>query len=157
VCHHTESTVCICTAAPDAAAAGKKTELGHWKLGHTPINFTMGQFILLANFLLFAAVRNTPGLYESFGFTQDRPALVAFLLFQFLMAPMDEVCEADTVAVRMAGRCMQPQGRGRGAHCLVLVQHGAACRDNSTCVCHCQAGVLCTLPLILHECLQPVC
>lgn len=52
----------------------------------------MGQFIILANFLLFAAIRNAPGLYESFGFTQDRPALVAFLLFQFLMAPMDEVC-----------------------------------------------------------------
>lgn len=72
-------------------------ELGHWKLGHTPINFCMGQFIILANFLLFAAVRNTPGLYESFGFTQDRPALVAFLLFQFLMTPVDEVCRAAVV------------------------------------------------------------
>lgn len=51
----------------------------------------MGQCIMLANFLLFAAVRNTPGLYESFGFTKDRPALVAFLLFQFLMGPVDEV------------------------------------------------------------------
>lgn len=66
-------------------------ELGHWKLGHTPINFTMGQLIMLANFMLFAAVRNTPGLYESFGFTQDRPALVAFFLFQFLLGPLDEV------------------------------------------------------------------
>lgn len=52
----------------------------------------MGQLILLANFLLFAGMRNAPGLYESFGFTQDRPVLVAFLLFQFLVAPMDEVC-----------------------------------------------------------------
>jgi STE24 endopeptidase len=66
-------------------------ELGHWKLGHTPINFTMGQFVMLCNFLLFAAVRNAPGLYESFGFTKDKPALVAFLLFNFLVSPVDEV------------------------------------------------------------------
>lgn len=69
------------------------SELGHWKLGHTPINFVLTQAVMLANFLLFAALRNTPGLYESFGFgSHDRPALVAFLLFQILVAPMDEVC-----------------------------------------------------------------
>lgn len=69
----------------------------------------MGQFILLANFLLFAAVRNTPGLYESFGFTHDRPALVAFLLFQLLMAPMDEVGTQISVLTLMSAPIHMPR------------------------------------------------
>jgi STE24 endopeptidase len=66
-------------------------ELGHWKLRHTPINFVMGQFITLANFLLFAGVRTAPGLFESFGFDKSRPAFIAFVLFQYLVSPVDEV------------------------------------------------------------------
>ncbi|WIA16071.1 hypothetical protein OEZ85_012796 [Tetradesmus obliquus] len=66
-------------------------ELGHWKLRHTPINFVMSQFITLANFLLFAGMRTAPGLFESFGFDKSRPAFIAFVLFQFVVAPVDEV------------------------------------------------------------------
>lgn len=51
----------------------------------------MAQFITLANFLVFAAMRNAPGLYESFGFKDARPAFIAFILFQQVVAPMDEV------------------------------------------------------------------
>jgi hypothetical protein len=51
----------------------------------------MGQFITLANFLLFAGVRTAPGLFESFGFDKSRPAFIAFVLFQYLVSPVDEV------------------------------------------------------------------
>jgi STE24 endopeptidase len=66
-------------------------ELGHWKLRHLSINFIMGSLIMLCNFLLLAAIRTAPGLYEAFGFKQDKPALIALLLFSFLVSPMDEV------------------------------------------------------------------
>ncbi|KAF6266083.1 peptidase family M48-domain-containing protein [Scenedesmus sp. NREL 46B-D3] len=64
-------------------------ELGHWKLRHTPINFVMSQFITLANFLLFAG----------FGFGKSRPAFIAFVLFQYLVTPVDEVIGFFTNAV----------------------------------------------------------
>jgi hypothetical protein len=70
------------------------TELGHWKLRHTPVNFVMGQIITLVQFLLFTLMRNSEGLYDSFGFTEARPAFIAFLLFQFVISPVDEVGRA---------------------------------------------------------------
>eukprot|EP00879_Flechtneria_rotunda_P033237 GHRR01036789.1.p3 GENE.GHRR01036789.1~~GHRR01036789.1.p3 ORF type:complete len:127 (+),score=46.82 GHRR01036789.1:358-738(+) len=51
----------------------------------------MGQIIMLANFVLFAALRNAPGLYESFGFKDSKPAFIAFVLFQYIVSPVDEV------------------------------------------------------------------
>lgn len=56
-----------------------------------PINFAMGQAVLLAQFALFALVRSAPGLYEAFGFYEARPALIALVLFSYLSAPLDEV------------------------------------------------------------------
>lgn len=66
-------------------------ELGHWKLRHTPINFIMGQAIMLVQFGLFTLIRNSDSLYESFGFTEAKPAFIAFVLFQFILSPVDEV------------------------------------------------------------------
>jgi hypothetical protein len=56
----------------------------------------MGQFITLANFLLFAGVRTAPGLFQSFGFDKSRPAFIAFVLFQYLVSPVDEVRRAGS-------------------------------------------------------------
>lgn len=49
---------------------------------------------MLANFMLFALMRNAPGLYEDFGFTKGRPAFISFVLFQYLVTPVDEVGSA---------------------------------------------------------------
>jgi hypothetical protein len=92
---HTAS-ICCCACCSDSnlplhRPACLRAELGHWKLRHTPINFVMSQFITLANFLLFAGMRTAPGLFESFGFDKSRPAFIAFVLFQFVVAPVDEV------------------------------------------------------------------
>jgi hypothetical protein len=39
-------------------------ELGHWKCRHTPINFCIGQVILLVQFSLFAFIRASPALFR---------------------------------------------------------------------------------------------
>ena len=42
---------------------------GHWKLGHTPVLFTVNQVVLLVSFGLFTFIRNSQGLLDSFGFS----------------------------------------------------------------------------------------
>lgn len=67
-------------------------ELGHWKLGHMPKLLAAHQLVSLAQLSLFTLVRNAPGVFESFGFAAgERPVLGAFLLFQSLIGPLDEV------------------------------------------------------------------
>ncbi|KAK9831266.1 hypothetical protein WJX74_009873 [Apatococcus lobatus] len=66
-------------------------ELGHWKLSHTTKNFVLQQGILLANLGLFTFARNSPRLFNSFGFTEVKPAFIAFTLFQLISSPVDEV------------------------------------------------------------------
>ncbi|KAL4448266.1 hypothetical protein ABPG75_005485 [Micractinium tetrahymenae] len=67
-------------------------ELGHWKLGHMPKLLVAHQLVCLAQLSLFTLVRNAPGVFASFGFAAgERPALGAFLLFQNLIGPVDEV------------------------------------------------------------------
>jgi hypothetical protein len=63
---------------------------GHWKLGHTVKNLVIVQAQMLFNFVLFSAVRNSPGLFSSFGF-RGRPAFIAFTLFSIISAPLGEV------------------------------------------------------------------
>lgn len=64
---------------------------GHWKLSHTLQNLALTQAHLLLSFSLFAAVRTSPALFASFGFRDARPAIMAFMLFQFISAPLEEV------------------------------------------------------------------
>jgi len=64
---------------------------GHWKLNHTLKNLGIIQFNVMTQFLLFTFIRNAPGLFESFGFTDVRPAFIAFTLFSAVSAPISEV------------------------------------------------------------------
>jgi Zn-dependent protease with chaperone function len=64
-----------------------------------PTTFALGQLLALAQFSLFAAVRAAPGLYESFGFVDARPAVISLALFGYLSAPLDEVLHVLTNAV----------------------------------------------------------
>lgn len=64
-----------------------------------PVTFALGQALALAQFSLFAAVRTAPGLYESFGFTGAKPAVIALVLFGYLSAPLDEILHVMTNAV----------------------------------------------------------
>lgn len=67
---------------------------GHWKLRHTPVLFVVGQVVLLTQLGLFSFVRvNAEALHQSFGFAPGiAPVFVSFMLFQIIIAPVDEVC-----------------------------------------------------------------
>ena len=64
---------------------------GHWKLRHTPMLFAVGVAVMLLQFSLFAFIRNSGGLFRSFGFGDLRPAIVSLMLFQSIIGPLDEV------------------------------------------------------------------
>lgn len=51
----------------------------------------IGQFNALASFGLFTLVRNSQQLFQSFGFQTQHPAFVAFILFNYISGPLDEV------------------------------------------------------------------
>ncbi len=78
-----------CPEAPRRRPPGP-ARAGHWKLGHTLRNMALMQAHLLLSFSLFAAVRTSPALFASFGFRDARPAVIAFMLFQFISAPLEE-------------------------------------------------------------------
>ncbi|EFN56421.1 hypothetical protein CHLNCDRAFT_22375, partial [Chlorella variabilis] len=67
-------------------------ELGHWKLRHMPKLLAAHQAVSLVQLLLFTLVRTSPSLFASFGFPAgQQPALGAFLLFNAVIGPFDEV------------------------------------------------------------------
>jgi len=77
----------------DEVTAVLAHELGHWKMSHNLYNFAMMQFVLLSQFLLFSLIWRSENLFVSFGFVEDQPAFVSFILFSFISAPMNEIVE----------------------------------------------------------------
>lgn len=77
--------------SPPQIVAVLAHELGHWKLGHTLCLLAYAQALLLTQFAAFAAVRSSPALFAAFGFREERPALMALLLFSTVMAPIDQL------------------------------------------------------------------
>ncbi|QKX62683.1 uncharacterized protein TRUGW13939_09844 [Talaromyces rugulosus] len=76
---------------PEEVVAVLSHELGHWKLGHTTKLFGIAQFHIFYIFALFTAFVNNGSLFESFGFHNERPIMIGFLLFSDALAPMDAV------------------------------------------------------------------
>ncbi|KAH8773338.1 putative CAAX prenyl protease 1 [Hyaloscypha sp. PMI_1271] len=66
-------------------------ELGHWSLGHTTRLFGISQAHFLYIFALFSVFINNTSLYESFGFHEEFPIIIGFILFSDALAPMDTV------------------------------------------------------------------
>ena len=66
-------------------------ELGHWKMGHTTKLLAISQVHLFYIFALFSVFIDNSSLYESFGFHNERPVLIGFLLFNNILAPTDEI------------------------------------------------------------------
>lgn len=66
-------------------------ELGHWSLGHIQKNLVLANVVLLCQFLLFDVVQHNDSVLADFGFVKQRPALARFILFTYLLAPLDEV------------------------------------------------------------------
>ncbi|KAH6611428.1 hypothetical protein Trco_001448 [Trichoderma cornu-damae] len=68
-------------------------ELGHWKLGHTTRLFGISQAHLLYIFSLFSVFINNRSLYSSFGFHNEHPIIIGFLLFSDALSPTDTVIQ----------------------------------------------------------------
>jgi STE24 endopeptidase len=69
-------------------------ELGHWKLGHTLLNFAVTQAYFGLAFYFFSLAFASHDLYAAFGFTSlnKTPTVVTLLLFfQTLWAPVDKM------------------------------------------------------------------
>ncbi|OTB06141.1 hypothetical protein M426DRAFT_319218 [Hypoxylon sp. CI-4A] len=64
-------------------------ELGHWSLGHTTKLFAASQLNVFYIFSLFSAFVNNASLYSDFGFTNEHPIIIGFILFSDALAPMD--------------------------------------------------------------------
>jgi STE24 endopeptidase len=66
-------------------------ELGHWSLGHTTKLFGISQAHFFYIFALFSVFVNNNSLYADFGFTNQHPIIIGFLLFSDVLGPMDNV------------------------------------------------------------------
>lgn len=66
-------------------------ELGHWKLGHTPILFVSSMAVLLLQLTCYTYVSSWEGLFESFGFSGSKPAFIGMVLFSIVIGPVDVV------------------------------------------------------------------
>ncbi|KAB8304553.1 hypothetical protein EYC80_003936 [Monilinia laxa] len=66
-------------------------ELGHWSRGHTTKLFGISQFHFFYIFSLFSVFINNRSLYQSFGFHNEFPIIIGFILFSDALAPMDTV------------------------------------------------------------------
>ncbi|KAF2832269.1 CaaX prenyl protease [Ophiobolus disseminans] len=89
-------------------------ELGHWQMNHTSRLLFISQAHLFYVFALFSVFINNRSLYASFGFHQERPTIVGFILFNEILSPTDSIIklmmniwtrkmeyEADAFAVKL--------------------------------------------------------
>ena len=66
-------------------------ELGHWHMGHTTKLLGIASFHLFYVFALFSVFINNRSLYEAFGFYNEKPIMIGFILFNDVLSPTDSV------------------------------------------------------------------
>jgi len=66
-------------------------ELGHWSMSHTTKLLSISQFHVFYIFALFSAFVNNRSLYEAFGFRNEQPVLIGFMLFNEVFGPSDSI------------------------------------------------------------------
>lgn len=64
-------------------------EIGHWKLNHLPKMIVMMQGHLFMLFSLYSAFIHNNSLYTSFGFVNQQPILIGFMLFNDILQPVE--------------------------------------------------------------------
>ncbi|KAK4147197.1 ribosomal protein L34-like protein [Dichotomopilus funicola] len=75
----------------DEVVAVLAHELGHWSLGHTTKLFGISQAHFFYIFSLFSVFVHNNSLYADFGFTNQHPIIIGFLLFSDILGPLDNV------------------------------------------------------------------
>ncbi|KAK2850735.1 hypothetical protein FQN49_005372 [Arthroderma sp. PD_2] len=76
---------------PEEVVAVLSHELGHWSLSHTTKLFGIGQFHMFYIFALFSAFVTNKSLYQAFGFHNEMPIMIGFILFSDALAPTDAI------------------------------------------------------------------
>ncbi|KAK3718304.1 zinc metalloprotease [Vermiconidia calcicola] len=66
-------------------------ELGHWSMGHTTKLLGISSFHLFYVFALFSVFINNSSLYEAFGFHNEKPIMIGFILFNEVLSPTDSL------------------------------------------------------------------
>ncbi|QPG75993.1 hypothetical protein FOA43_003379 [Brettanomyces nanus] len=66
-------------------------EIGHWALSHTTKLLAINQFHMFWIFTFFAAFVKNSSLYQSFGFFNEQPILIGFMLFGDILGPVDSL------------------------------------------------------------------
>lgn len=66
-------------------------ELGHWKMGHTTKLLAISSAHLLYVFALFAVFIKNTSLYQAFGFYNEQPIMIGFILFNEVLSPTDSL------------------------------------------------------------------
>jgi len=66
-------------------------ELGHWSMSHTTKLLAISQFHVFYTFALFSAFVRNKSMYKSFGFYNEMPVLVGFMLFNEVFGPTDSI------------------------------------------------------------------
>lgn len=119
-------------------------ELGHWKLSHTLCLMLIGQATLLLQFGAFTLIRASPTLFGDFGFTGAQPVIMALVLFQMVMTPVDSLLHyMNNIISRRCAPCPLPCC----VHSLLLC---ALCSIHSVCV-HGVCTVQCMLNLAVRR------
>lgn len=66
-------------------------EIGHWALSHLPKMMAVMQAHLFSIFALFSSFIHNKSLYNSFGFYNQYPILVGFILFSDIITPLENI------------------------------------------------------------------
>jgi STE24 endopeptidase len=66
-------------------------ELGHWKKGHTTKLLLIGQVHMFYIFALSSVFINNKSLFNAFGFYNEQPIIIGFMLFSAVLSPTDPV------------------------------------------------------------------
>ncbi|KAF2405464.1 CaaX prenyl protease [Trichodelitschia bisporula] len=66
-------------------------ELGHWSMSHTTKLIMITQFHIFYFFAFFSVFTKNKSLFESFGFHDDMPIMIGFMLFNEVFGPSDSV------------------------------------------------------------------
>lgn len=89
-------------------------ELGHWKLGHTLRLLATAQLHTFYTFALFSVFINNRSFFESFGFVNESPIIIALMLFNEVLAPVDSVI---SLLMNMLSRRYEYEA---GMHCCTF-------------------------------------
>ena len=66
-------------------------ELGHWKMSHTTKQLAIAQAHLFVMFALFSGFVHNRSLYEAFGFYNEQPIIIGFMLFSEVLSPTESI------------------------------------------------------------------